>query len=692
MKKLFSIITLIIISQNVYTQIIFQDKFNTLTLSTYTTAYTTTQYTSVPSGYIEVSEGYKNAYGSGLNPNAPFHTDSLKNKGWGIVYNDVLKDTFLVSTSWIDTTNKPVSRWVLLPVINGIAVNSVLHWQAMAPDPAYADGYAVYISTNTSSTDTSIFTTANKVFQLSDNSVSGGGEKQQWTTRSISLSNYAGQSIRIAFKNTSHQKYQLWIDDITIENLSYALDASLENTGNTKYVLINQPFQLKARLKNNGYQNISNCNIAYSIQGITYNNQSFSITNNLLPLNTTTIAFTNTISVNTAGMYKVKIWINQVNGQTDQNHFNDTVSYYLSVMSNSVQPKIIIEQITDATMPNAPANQDTLMSLSQQDTNIVAVQIHQQDSLKCNISASHSKYFSVPEKQLVSMINRNYFYSSEKNYSFVNELRKKINDLKNSITPCKINISNVLLNTSLRTLQLDINVEFYQNTVGDYRVNVYLIENNVYGNPADTSINGYNQLSSFYFTPQSNYFQQGYFSNSANAFVLNAYQYKHQLVLNQSTSGIYGDASVIPNNTIAGYIYTKTYSLSIPSATNVVSRYNFDNMYVVAYVYEHDTLIENRKILNVTKIKLTSNPEVVNVETIANNINVQIYPNPASEFILINMPKTINIKGKILNMVGQKLLSFNSELVDISMLSEGIYILMIQTEKGILSKKIIVQR
>ena len=40
----------------------------------------------------------------------------------------------------------------------------------------------------------------------------------------ISLSAYAGQNIRIAFKNNTNNKYQLWIDDIKVENIANAFD------------------------------------------------------------------------------------------------------------------------------------------------------------------------------------------------------------------------------------------------------------------------------------------------------------------------------------------------------------------------------------------------------------------------------------------------------------------------------------
>jgi len=689
---LFTTYSFISLMYSIKAQVIFEERFNNLSLSSYTTSYTTTHYTTVPSVFIEISEGYKNQKGSSLHPNAPFHTDSLQKKGWGIMYNTILKDTFLVSTSWVDT-NKAISRWIISPIISGISINSVLHWKAMSPDPTYADGYAVYVTTNTSTIDTSIFTSANKVFQINDNSTSGGGEKQQWTHRSISLANYSGQSIRIAFKNISRQKYQLWIDDIVIENLSNAYDISLENIGNTKYVLVNQPFHLKCKILNQGYQTVSNVQLAYSIQGISYNSQSFSLNTNLIPLATTTIAFTNTLAINTAGLYKVKMWVGQVNGQNDQNHFNDTISYYLSVLSNSITPKVLLEQFTDASLSYAPAYQDTLMSITHQDTNCIAIQIHQKDSLQLPYNNLFFKNYNLPENQLLTLVNRTYFSNEDKNYFSLNDLRTKINSLKNNITPCNISISNVLVDTILRKVQLDVSVTFLQDAVGDYRVNVYLMENTVYGNPADTSINGYNQLSAFYYTPYSNYYQQGYFSNTANAFVLNAYQYKHNIVANYLHKGIYGDNTVIPNNPVMNTTYTQTYTLNVPTTTNAF-RYNFDNLYLIAYVYEHDSLIENRKILNAVRKKVTTQPELVGISENSNFLqNIVIYPNPASKYIFIQgIANQEKWNGKIFNLFGKEVLEFHQSYIDISMLSEGMYVVYLVTENGVISKKLIIQQ
>lgn len=60
-------------------------------------------------------------------------------------------DTFAVSTSWLKPTGT-ANNWLITPTINNITANSVLTWEAMAPDLNNQDGYEVYVTTNTLST------------------------------------------------------------------------------------------------------------------------------------------------------------------------------------------------------------------------------------------------------------------------------------------------------------------------------------------------------------------------------------------------------------------------------------------------------------------------------------------------------------------------------------------------------------
>src|ERR1044071_3224402 len=104
MKQIYTIL-LSLLFVSIKSQVIFNDKFNTLTLQNDVQVYgsqtITTTYTTIPSGYDLINDGLKNNIGSYNAPNKPFNVASLKTTGWAISYNSIEADTFLVSTSWL---------------------------------------------------------------------------------------------------------------------------------------------------------------------------------------------------------------------------------------------------------------------------------------------------------------------------------------------------------------------------------------------------------------------------------------------------------------------------------------------------------------------------------------------------------------------------------------------------------------
>lgn len=67
---------------------------------------------------------------------------------------------------------------------------------------------------------------------------------------------------------------------------------------------------------------------------------------------------------------------------------------------------------------------------------------------------------------------------------------------------------------------------------------------------------------------------------------------------------------------------------------------------------------------------------------------VRIYPNPAQNILYIESQNTIK-KVSVFNLVGQNLLNTNEETINVSSLTNGIYLLKIETDKGIISRKFI---
>ena len=216
LKKLFYFIIVSFSVNNSFSQILYSERFNTLSLISGTyTANSSTQnyfYSDVPSTMTAINNGTLTA--DTLTGNYPFRANGQKQKAWLSYVPANTTDTVAVSTSWLTPTGT-ANAWLISPIINNIAANTVLTWEAMAPDLNNLDGYEIYVSTNTSTTAA--------VSHFTSLLYSNSGEKNTWQSRGVSLGAYAGQNIRIAFKNNSTNKYQLWLDDIVVQNVTICI-------------------------------------------------------------------------------------------------------------------------------------------------------------------------------------------------------------------------------------------------------------------------------------------------------------------------------------------------------------------------------------------------------------------------------------------------------------------------------------
>lgn len=84
--------------------------------------------------------------------------------------------------------------------------------------------------------------------------------------------------------------------------------------------------------------------------------------------------------------------------------------------------------------------------------------------------------------------------------------------------------------------------------------------------------------------------------------------------------------------------------------------------------------------------------ESANLNTLQFNLNqIEVFPNPSNSIIHLNAQNTTIFKIELYNSLGQniKTLKNNFETIEISDLTDGIYIMKIFTEFGTLNKKIL---
>lgn len=686
----------------VKSQILFSNSFGNLTLQNDVQVIgsktITTTYTTAPASYTLIEDGFKNNVGSTNSPNQPFNVTALKTTGWAVGYNTNEADTFLVSTSWLDTT-VAVKRFIVSPVINSLTANSVLSWYAKSPDPNFLEGYEVYVTTNTTGTLTSAdFTTANRIFYLADGSTAGQGEKSIWTKHGLSLSGYAGQNVRIAFKNISLNKFQLWIDDIVVENISNSTDAEISSSPSFyNYNTANTNAAVFCKITNKGNANIASIKLNYQIPGYLMQTQIFSLSTVLTPYAIGDFTFSIPYNISTPGYYKLKLSVNDVNGATDQNVSNDTLNTYICIVTSVPAKNTLAEQFLSAYDGYSPDGQEKLKVLTS--NSVIAVNIHDVDSLTTpTISSLISTYRKTTS---TAMIDRTYFTDVNSVPVARTSYSNHINQRKSVIVPVSVSISNKNYDSATRVLNFTVSATFVGEVRGDYRMNAYLTENNVYGPVMDTSYNGWNQLSFMYNVPFSPYFQMGYYLSAQNGYLLNAKQYKHQNVLDVAFDGAFGLVGTIPSTGgTQGQTYTKAYSYTVPVTPAGQFRYTPENMYLVAYVSEFDADQNKRTVLNCTQDKMIAKSEaLVSVKELDFASEFILYPNPSYGItnILISensFKKQVNIS--VIDILGKEVYNQNSGMsfgliqINLNHLNNGTYFMVVSDGNTKAAKKLVI--
>ena len=110
-----------------------------------------------------------------------------------------------ISTSWYKNAGA-ANDWMVTPAITIADSKAIVRWRSMARDKDFRDGFKVYVST--SGTAVSDFTDA-PLLTVSK-------EANKWTEHELSLADYAGKTIYIAFVNDSKDKAALYLDDLFV--------------------------------------------------------------------------------------------------------------------------------------------------------------------------------------------------------------------------------------------------------------------------------------------------------------------------------------------------------------------------------------------------------------------------------------------------------------------------------------------
>ncbi len=327
MKKLIlTLVTAIGLLSVADAQIIFQEDFDGIGGATAGGAGTY----SFPAGWLKRN----------VDNRTPAPSVSYVNEAWERRedFANNVTDSCAFSTSWYSPAG-PADDWMWTPLIGPIPANCVLKWNAVTYDASYPDGYSVRIMTSTQGPPTggtgvigNQVTNSTQVFSVT-------AENTTWTARQLSLSAYAGQSIYIAFRNTSNDKFLLLIDDVVVE-IQNTIDAQMQVADTaTQYTLMpvsqTTPLTFAGTIRNLGINALTNVSAQVNVfNGTTNVYSANSAVTSTLTSNATTNFTIPSFTPATTGIYTVQFIANQTTG-TDQQHNNDTLYQYFAVMDST---------------------------------------------------------------------------------------------------------------------------------------------------------------------------------------------------------------------------------------------------------------------------------------------------------------------------------------------------------------------
>ncbi len=632
MKKLLLSFVVILFSGSSFSQIIWSENFDSDTL--------------LPTGWTQYNQ-------DGLTVSSSLSSLNFGTDAWIVRSRPASLGTgnHAVSTSWY--TPVGVSNdWLVTPAISIPATdNYALEFEAMAPDASFPDGFIVYISTN-----------GNQVADFTTPALTVAAAPEAYTLHQINLSQYAGQTIYVAVRNNSNDKFLLYVDNFQVRKLD-ADDAILESSTLSRYALVNSNNNIVMTVKNDGYNAINNLTVNWN-DGTDH---SSVITTSIASGATATV--THPIPVNYATIVEkvIDVTITNVNGNIDVNPTNNGDSNKLfNTLSQIPAKKVIIEEGTGTWCgwcPRGAVSMDYMEATYPND--FIGVAVHNGDPMTVTEYDAGANFSGFPGcnvdrvllDQTVSQANMVSYYNARKNL----------------ISPAAVDIA--MSSSTGANVSLDVTANF--KTVfanADFRLGVIIIEDDVTG-----TASGYNQTN--YYSGGSNGVMGG-FESLANPVPAADMHYNH--VGRALLGGYNGLASTVPTSITDGTIASHTFTYTVPSTSNIAK------MYAVAVLVDQTT----GEIVNANKVWLSK----AGLNQLNETTDFVVYPNPASDELTVNFNATndeytisiMDLQGRIIttkcltSLNGSQYVSF-----DVSNLAKGSYVVNVSSN-GVKSIKNIV--
>ncbi len=517
------------------------------------------------------------------------------------------------SISWYNPAGAS-DDWMVTPQISVPSTNPVLSFIARAPDQQYPDGVKVYVST-----------TGNTVADFTGQPILTIDEAPgTFTTFGVALTAFAGQQVYIAFRNNSDDQFVLYIDDVNVQSLP-SNNVTVTTANINRFVQISTNTNITGTLQNVGGNTVTSVEINWS-DGTNNFNQTFNV--NLNPFGTYNYTLnSNPFNKPNVEEFNLTVTATQVNGTTDSDPTDNSKNTVVSTVSSIKPKRVLIEEGTGTWCGWCPRGKVAMEYMYNNYSDFIGIMVHNDDPMTLAEYDNSIQVSGYPGCQ----VDRDLENASVSQSLF----EQYYNTYKSVTPPADITATALLTGT---TLEVTVTASFVTKTAGQFRIGAILIEDEISGTGSD-------------------YAQANYYANNAAGAMggfeslpnpVPASQMKYDYVGRMLLGGYNGQSNSVAGPIVDGYTATHTFNVQFPS--NVV----YFNARVVPVLIETATgRVWNS---NITQVKTATS-----VESISSNVDLQLYPNPASEIVNLafNLSERKNVNVQIYSMDG-KIISQNT--------------------------------
>ena len=575
------------------------------------------------------------------------------------------------SVSWFNPPGQ-ADDWMVTPAItlptttNGIS----LFFDALGWEAPYPDGVEVYVSTTGANPNDFTSPPLYNSTPTTPGPNPVGGELDVWTTRSVSLNNFNGQTIYIGFRNNSTDMNILGIDNIIVNEMQDN-NAELTSLNITSYSVAPAIIDIEGVITNVGGNTIN-------AMDITWTDGANSYTDNLSGLNiaaNATYNFTHADQLNLAspGAANLTVTIDNVNMNIDPDMSNNTLTVIANAVTFIPTKRVVFEEATGTWCGWCPRGAVGLETLEQNyPGTAIGIAVHNGDAMTVTAYDAGMNVGGYPSGHVDRAILD------------VNpgDFMQYYSDRINEISPVDISATAVF-DATTRMIDINLSGEFVANLSGDYRFNSVILED---------AVGPYSQ---------ANYYSGGGagplvspISGFDWAAASDPVSVTFDHVAREILGGFDGTAGSLPAAITAGGIHTHNYTHTLPANQNE------NNVHVVGMIIDNTT----GEILNGIKVELsgftsaswdciqdvcvdpgTGNGQYTSLNDCETNCiateiseevsNLSVYPNPVKDKLVIKGEYT---SVTIYDVYGKSVLTADYQnTIDVTDLSNGVYFINI---------------